>query len=523
MHDAGGWDAIVIGSGIGGLTAAAALAQAGWRVLVLERHAQAGGLTQTFERDGFRFNVGVHALGGFGPGQRNRRLFDRLTDGRLKMAPIAGVYDRVRFPDGEFAFAAPAGRLQADLTAAFPHEAAGIARYFEAIDAGAQALADVFAARCAPPALAWPLAWSKRAPLARWVGRTTWEVVQEHASDARLRAVLCAQWGDYGSRPPDGSFAMHAAVTKHYLDGAWYPVGGSACFARELARTIEAAGGRVRTSAEVAAIRVAQQRVVGVTLATAERIDCRCVISDAGVHNTLRLLPSGEVSYEWADDAFALQPSVGHVGLYLGLEGDIAAAGADTANLWIYESRDVNALWRDPATEPAPPALFVSFPSLRDPAHDPGPQRRHTCEIFALVDWSVFAPWDRSEAPGGMKAGTPGAVRSESYIAFKKRIEANLRAQFARHFPRLAPLVRHCTVSTPISVASRTGAEHGAIYGLETTPRRFYSDALRPRTPIGGLFLAGQDVATPGVTGAALGGLMAAASVEPKVGELLRG
>ena len=93
------WDAVVMGSGIGGLAAAAALSHAGRRMLVLERHSQAGGLTQTFERGGFRFNVGMHYLGGFSAGQFNRRLFDVLSGGRLQMAPIAGAYDRVIFPD----------------------------------------------------------------------------------------------------------------------------------------------------------------------------------------------------------------------------------------------------------------------------------------------------------------------------------------------------------------------------------------------------------------------------------------
>jgi all-trans-retinol 13,14-reductase len=60
------------------------------------------------------------------------------------------------------------------------------------------------------------------------------------------------------------------------------------------------------------------------------------------------------------------------------------------------------------------------------------------------------------------------------------------------------------------------------MYGLETTPQRFLSAALRPRTPIGGLFLAGQDACTPGVTGAFYGGLMAAANAESKLFSLLR-
>lgn len=121
-----------------------------------------------------------------------------------------------------------------------------------------------------------------------------------------------------------------------------------------------------------------------------------------------------------------------------------------------------------------------------------------------------------------MKKGTSSGARSESYLAFKDMLGRNLRAQFASHFPQLEPMIRFSEVSTPISVASYTGAEHGAMYGLETSPRRFLSPALRPRTPVGGLFLAGQDACAPGVTGAFFGGLMAAANADSRVWKLLR-
>ena len=354
------------------------------------------------------------------------------------------------------------------------------------------------------------------------MGRTTWDVVCECTADERLRAVLCAQWGDYGSRPIGSSFAAHATVMKHYLDGAWYPVGGSGSFARELGGTIEQAGGELQTNAQVVHIDVREGRVAGVRLADGRQIAAQVVISDAGAHNTLRLLPSTEVDYAWAQAAHSIEPSLGYVGMYLGLEGDVAAHGADTANFWIYDSWDVNAIWSDPFSQPDAPALFVSFPSLRDPAHQPGPARRHTAEVVALVDWNVFAQWDRSDDEGGMKRGSPAAARSEGYLAFKALLQQNLLAQFTRHFPDLAPMIRHVEVSTPLSVATFTGAEHGAMYGLSTAPSRFLSDALRPRTPVGGLFLAGQDACMPGVTGALMGGLMAAACVDSGVWKLLR-
>jgi phytoene dehydrogenase-like protein len=513
------WDAVVIGSGIGGLAAAAALATRGKQVLVLERHAQAGGLTQTFERQGWRFNVGVHYLGGFGPGEANRRLLDHLCGGRIDLAPIEGAYDRIRLPGLTLPFTPPRAALVRVLKDTFPREADAIDRYFDAVDRAAAAMGAVFTAHGVPGPLGVPLAWFRRKEIERWVARTTWEVVQELTGDEHLRAALTAQWIDYGSRPAESSFGVHALVTRSYLDGAWYPVGGSGVFARELGRTIEEAGGELRTRAEVAAIEVQQRRVSGVQLRDGTKIATRCVISDAGAHNTLRMLPSGEVDYGWAQDITELGASTGYIGLYLGLSGDIARAGADAANTWIYESWDVNQAWDDPRRKPRAPALFVAFPSLRDPAHDPGPQQRHTCEIVALINWSAFAQWDHSDDPGGMAVG---AAREASYAEFKALLTRSLLAQFGEHFPALAPMVQFAETSTPITVATYTGAEHGAMYGLATTPQRFLSPALRPRTPIGGLLLAGQDVCTPGVTGAMMGGLMAAANLEPGLWRLLR-
>lgn len=96
-----------------------------------------------------------------------------------------------------------------------------------------------------------------------------------------------------------------------------------------------------------------------------------------------------------------------------------------------------------------------------------------------------------------------------------------MMAYFASKFPELAPLIVYHELGTPLATVAYTGHEKGAFYGLETTPRRFLSDALSARTPVPGLFLSGQDVMSPGIAGALAGGMLSAATIDQRVLEKL--
>jgi all-trans-retinol 13,14-reductase len=265
----------------------------------------------------------------------------------------------------------------------------------------------------------------------------------------------------------------------------------------------------VRTRAEVTELLIEQGAMAGVRLKDGTELTCPLVFSDAGAHNTvMHLLPPNLRDAAWAREIASFQPSACHVQLYLGLEGDIQACGATPSNHWFHESWDLgDALWRDPAHDPVPPVLFVSFPSLKDTAPRPELPVKHTAEVVAWTDWEVFAPW------GASRIGR----RPPDYTALKRLIEERLLAQFGRHFPALAPMIVVREVSTPLTSLAFTAAVQGGVYGLEASPRRFLSDSLRARTPVPGLFLTGQDVSSAGITGAMMGGVIAAAAVEPRI------
>lgn len=505
------WDAIVIGSGIGGLTAAAALGKQGRRVLLLEQHALAGGLTQTFRRHDWEFAPGVHYIGGVGesPGEAGEfgRLLGWLSDGELRFAPLANPYDLVRLPGFEFGVAHPQSAYREALLARFPGHEAEIAHWFEACAAARNGAFTLFAMHGMPRWLAFGL-WMLRGEQADyWSSRTLGRELAL-VTDPRLRAVLGARWADHGAPPAHAPFVEHALVTGSYDDGAYYPIGGPARFAQTILPAVLAAGGELRTGADVRRILVEDGHARGVVYAngraeTTER--ARYIVSATGVANTVACLGDG-VADRWRAEVGALAPGLSYLSLYLGLDGDIAAAGASSANVWIYEDEAaVGRVWRKPAEEDAP-GLFVSFPSLKDPACAGAP----TAEVMGIVEAGDFARW---LAP----AGGATRVRDEEYRALKARIEARLLAQFRRHFPALAPMVRFHELATPVTQRRFVRSAGGAMYGVEMSAERLGSPALHVKSPVPGLLLAGQDVASPGVAGAFMGGLMAAASLEPAI------
>jgi all-trans-retinol 13,14-reductase len=440
------WDAIIIGSGIGGLACAAALAKCGRKALVLEQHFAAGGLTQTFSREGYTWDVGLHYLGDMGP--QGVQLLDWISEGGIEVAPTGATFDTVHFPGGfEFSFASPEEATRRSLQQQFPEAGREIDDFFEALDGAQRAAMAVFRMRALPGPLAAAYRWWTRRLVERWVARSIDEVLRETISDPKLRAVLSSQWPDHGGSPRTGSFAMHAQVMRHFLGGSRYPVGGAGVFAKALVPVIERAGGAVALNARVERLLVEGGRVAGARLADGSEHRAAAVISACGARNTVEsLLPAELRDAQWVRDILSLELSPCHAGLYLGLAGDIRTAGATTANHWIYGTWDTGAAtWRDPErTEP--PLMFISFPSLKDADHDPGPQQRNTAEPWC--GWTGKpAPWqDSSGQPSRRVRALQGDARRtpvgplQALFSAHRAADPLQRGVHAAHHGALHPL-----------------------------------------------------------------------------------
>jgi len=501
------YDAVVIGSGMGGLSTAALLSDLGWTVCVLDQHYTAGGYTHSYERNGYEWDVGVHYIGDVGAKTRTRQMFDYLSSGKLEWAAMDDEYDRFYVGDKVFNTKAGKREFRDNLIRQFPDETKAINRYLRLLDKVGNAM----------PAFAlnrvlgfwqrlamWPYFMLKSS---RVLFRNTYDVLSELTDDQDLIAVLCGQWGDMGLPPKQSTFLVHSMIARHYLYGGFYPVGGSWKIADSIIPKIQASGGDVFTYARVSQIVIEEGKVWGVEMNDGHRIKCACVISTAGVSNTFNELLPAKVakSTGYAKKLDTVEPSFAHLGVYIGLKETAKELGLPKTNFWIYPDNDYDAAVERfmGNSDEAFPVVYISFPSAKDPDYLNRHPGTATIEIVAPAPYQWFEKWQ----------GRSWGKRGEKYDAFKEGLGERLMEYLYERLPELRGKVDYYEVSTPLSTNWFGGYRNGELYGLSHTPERMQQDWLRPKTSIPGLWLSGQDILTCGVTGAMMAGVLTVTSI----------
>jgi phytoene dehydrogenase-like protein len=498
-------DVVVVGAGLGGLVAAAYLATAGRRVVVVDRHSVAGGTATVFTHHGYEFDVGVHYLGDCGPGGGIPRILAPLGIELTFREMDPDGFDTFVFPDQTFRVPKGVEVFRRRLHAAFPAETAGIDAYLDTITA-----LDAELTGGAPP----------RA-LLEHADTTVGALFDRIGLSARLRSVLDGQHGTYALPPSRASLALHAALCMHYLKGAWYPEGGGQVIADALVAHIQAHGGEIILQTPVTRIVVEGGAARGVELhvpsalrarGVPTRIDAPVVISGADLKRTVLELVGADVApptlvervrgYEMALPLFVL---------YLVLDRDLRAEGHPNTNVWVFPD-DVEGAYTtlEAGRVPDEPFAYLTFASLKDPTNErlcrPG---QTNLQVMTLV------PGD--PAFWGLRAGPAAGERyrtNPAYRARKRELRDRLLATAEAGLPGITDAIVYEECATPMTHERFVRSTGGTSYGIAATPGQFLLGRPAPATEIPGLFLAGASTITGhGIAGVMAGGVMAATAV----------
>lgn len=502
------YDAIVIGSGMGGLTNAALLSLMGKKVCVLEQHYTAGGFTHAYERNGYEWDVGVHYIGEVHKPSTLGRIFDVISQGRLKWAAMDPVYDKIILGNDEFDFVAGRDNFIEELSKHFPDEREIIQNYIELIRKMSRLTPKFFMGQAMPRKLGNLYnRFLRKRLLPKEFFQTTRVVLEGLTDNQQLISVLTGQWGDHGQVPEDASFVMHALIAKHYLAGGAYPIGGASEIARSIIPTIQQSGGEVFTYAEVDKLLVEKNQCVGVKMVNGDEIRADKVISNVGFMNTVeRMLPEAQ-RQQWGVEKCSkkLQRSSASLCIYAGFKGTAEELELNSTNLWIYPDGDhegnMKRFLQDP--DAAAPLIYVSFPSVKDPDWNNRFPGKSTVEIVTLshIDW--FKTWQ----------GTTWQQRGDDYESYKQQQGERLMEVLFQRMPQLRDALDYYEVSTPLSTQFYQHNKHGEIYGLDHFVERFGQSCLHPQTPLKNFYMTGSDVMTAGVGGALMGGMFTTMSM----------
>jgi len=437
-------DAVVIGSGIGGLVTASQLAAKGATVLVLERYLIPGGSGGSFRREGYTFDVGASMIFGFGEKGHTNLLTRALADVGERQDTIPDPAQlEYHLPGGlNVAVDRDYDSFIARLTALFPHEATGIRAFYDTCW-------QVFRCLDAMPLLSLedPAYLAKvffRAPLAclglaRWLPVNVGDVARRHISDPALLKFIDMECFCWSVMPADRTPMINAGMvfSDRHAGGINYPRGGVGTIAAHLVRGLERHGGAIRYRSRVTKVVLERGQAVGVELAGGETIRARRVISNATRWDTFGSLvdpahtPAAETTWQRR-----YKPSASFLSLHLGVKTELIPAGSHCHHLLLER-------WEEMEAEQG--TVFVSIPTLLDPAL--APPGRHIVHAFtpsAIDTWKGLEPTAYAQAK---QAATDRLIR---------RLESFL--------PGLGAAITHREVGTPRSHRRFLGRHQGS-YG----------------------------------------------------------
>lgn len=523
------WDAIVVGSGLGGLSAAAYLSAAGRRVLLLERYTTLGGSSHVFARRGqWEFDCGVHYVGDCGPDGIVTAMMHGVGLGdRITWLPMdQSGFDRIIGPGLELATPVGWDAYLVNLLDTFPDEKRAVRRFHGLM----RRIGEAHDRTDMDTALG----------MARWAaraGRAAPFMAVPYAAalaacglSARATYVLSAQTGALACSPMVLPTAAMGAFFQDYVGrGSYYPKGGGQMLAAGFAEVVTAHGGSIRTGAEVAEIVLDDGRVTGVRLTDGDFLSSNTVVSDADIIKTYTdLVGLEQLPKRFQRRVRKWTMSQPLINGFFGVEIDLADrpnsnyfaipdwSAADSLRSLASFGRtvmggsgyDSGEAWAREMAQRQP--MFVQSSSRRDPSnHRAAPSGHATIEVQTIT------PADpRLWGFDGYDVASGGYSQDRRYRDVKKIIVDGMLERMEQAFPGSSSKVKLSELGSPATQTRFVNNTGGAPFGLQT--KLSQAGPLRPgdTTPIPGLFTVGTSTAWgPGTVGSMISGVHAAGTI----------
>ena len=499
------FDAITIGSGLGGLTAAALFARAGHKVLVLERNQSFGGAATVYHHGALAIEASLHEIDGLDASDPKGPILRTLgIDRDIPFVDVGDLHE-VRSPLFEKPFVMPHG-FDAALAASkarFPQQARGIEQYFERIDAVRQAVAMMSEHQDdrswwlwnAPslPWRLWPLIRDRHATLGEVFGRL-------FGDNEAVKLALASNLGYYTDDADTMPFIWFAVPQASYLAGGGHYIrGGSQVLSDRLVAIIREAGGKVEAGCEVETILLDGNRTRGVRYRERKTGDVKeelapVVFGNAAPAVLAAMLPDDKCA-TFMSRYQGRRPSISLWTMSLGLNRhshDFGVRHYSTSILpsWLTSLsgfRDAAAVLGEDKEDRIPPYGFVAYDQIDSGLNADGPHLAAMVGLDRVQNWTGLTP--------------------EAKRARKERWMDRIVADLERQFPGIAGAIIHREMSTSETFQQYLNTPGGSLYGFAPESRGFMPLAA---TSINGLYLASAFTGGGGFTGAILGGGWAA-------------
>ncbi|WP_181723045.1 MULTISPECIES: phytoene desaturase family protein [Nocardia] len=464
------YDAIVIGAGNAGLTAAATLQRAGARTLLLERHNVPGGCGTSFRRGRFEFEVALHQLSGVGvEGQALS-----LREGLFQQLGIADKLEFVREHDlyravipGQLDLTLPAdwdGAIEA-IEAEFPGNRDRAARFFELLKQ--VTFWQIAAMRGMPVEQIDPMLFT-------YGVRPLKDVLDEYFDDERLKTALGIYWTYLGQPPSKLAFQDLALTLFAYFEfKPWHVRGGSQAMSTAILDSFLQAGGEVRFNCGVEAILTTGGRAFGVRLEDGTEVTASDVISNASLPTTYGMLDGIHVPAAVRDDLSTRRIGVSGFVLHMGLDATPAELGFTTSTTFVNRDSDDDRTydsWK--SFEPAR-GICVSSYDVAPIGFAPTGATHVSLMTLQYADiWKNVSPSEYARAK---------FAYAETLLDLCETITPGIR-----------DAIEEVDVATPLTMMRYLGHPGGAIYGYDqdATEGWLFRNSER-RTHVPGLHLAG--------------------------------